>query len=140
MVGLNSHRTSNLLHKKNSNASHLLFVGKKVIQLEYEAYEPMALKEMMKLADHARTLWPDIYHIAMRHRIGVVPVRESSILIAVSSPHRRDAIAACEWLIDELKATVPVWKKEHYADGSVWKVSENNERATTASGRCKELK
>lgn len=99
-----------------------LFTGKSVLKLEYEAYVPMALKEMMKLCNESRELWPELHHISMQHRLGEVPVRESSILIAVSSPHRRDAIAACEWLIDELKARVPVWKKEHYADGSVWKV------------------
>jgi molybdopterin synthase catalytic subunit len=97
--------------------------GKEVTKLEYDAYVPMALKEMLKLCIEARELWPDLYHIAMQHRTGTVPVRESSIVIVVSSPHRSDAIAGCEWLIDELKVRVPVWKKEFYDDGSVWKVN-----------------
>ncbi|KAI9025692.1 Molybdopterin synthase catalytic subunit [Hyaloraphidium curvatum] len=100
------------------------FGGRRVLRLEYEAYVPMALKEMMKLCSEARERWPELVHVAVDHRIGVVPVREPSVVIAVSSPHRRDAIAACEWLIDELKARVPIWKKEWYeGEDSAWKMN-----------------
>eukprot|EP00013_Stygamoeba_regulata_P016977 CAMPEP_0177671884 /NCGR_PEP_ID=MMETSP0447-20121125/24994_1 /TAXON_ID=0 /ORGANISM="Stygamoeba regulata, Strain BSH-02190019" /LENGTH=206 /DNA_ID=CAMNT_0019179411 /DNA_START=669 /DNA_END=1289 /DNA_ORIENTATION=+ len=99
------------------------FHGKKVLRLEYEAYEPMALKEMRNLALLMREKWPQIGRVAIAHRVGIVPVGESSVVIAVSSVHRKDSLEAVQWCIDELKATVPVWKKEIYEDGSAWKAN-----------------
>ena len=97
------------------------FAGKAVTRLEYEAYEPMALKEMAAIADAARTKWT-LARIAIVHRLGVVPVREASVVIAVSSAHRREALEALQFLIDTLKARVPIWKKEWYADETgAWK-------------------
>lgn len=102
------------------------FEKKRVVSLEYEAYVPMAKREMAKLCVGARAKWPDLIGVAVYHRLGSVPVREASVMIAVSSPHRIDAIAeACHFVIDELKASVPIWKRECYEDGSVWK--ENSE-------------
>lgn len=97
------------------------FEGKDVVQLAYEAYEEMADKEMRKLCAEARGKW-NLKHIALHHRLGLVPVTESSIIVAVSSEHRRESLDAVSFLIDSLKAKVPIWKKELYHDGSSdWK-------------------
>lgn len=103
------------------------FDGKTVVQLEYEAYEAMALKTMNQICDEMRIHWPDIKNVGIHHRLGTVPVKEASVVIAVSSPHRNSSLEAVHFAIDELKKCVPVWKKEKYADGqgSEWK--ENKE-------------
>ena len=93
--------------------------GRRVIRLEYEAYEEMARAELRKLGEAAAELWP-IKKVAITHRIGVVPIEEASVVIAVSSAHRRAAFEACQFLIDRLKEVVPIWKKEFYEDGEVW--------------------
>lgn len=100
------------------------FQGKEVLKLEYEAYEPMALKKMMSLCSEVHTKWPDVIKIGIAHRVGRVVVGEPSVVIAVSSAHRKASLEACAWAIDELKATVPIWKKEFFADGSIWKENE----------------
>ena len=87
--------------------------------LEYEAYEEMALKQMRALAAEARTKFA-IRTVALVHRLGRLDIGESSVLIAVYSPHRAAAFDACRWLIDTLKKTVPIWKKEFFIDGAVW--------------------
>ena len=94
---------------------------KKVTLLEYECYVPMAIKELNKCISQARRLHSSVISVAIYHRIGAVPIGQESVIIAVSAPHRKDAIHATEFLIDELKATVPIWKKEFYEDGVVWK-------------------
>lgn len=96
------------------------FQGKRVIKLEYEAYVPMAMKELRKLCDVAMGRW-DVHRMAIWHKTGECPVKEASVVIAVSSAHRRAALEACAWAIDELKATVPIWKKEFFEGGEVWK-------------------
>ncbi|HSD11119.1 MAG TPA: molybdenum cofactor biosynthesis protein MoaE [Candidatus Binatia bacterium] len=93
--------------------------GRRVTQLEYEAYPEMALAEMEKIAATARERWP-IERIAIVHRIGVVPIGEASVVIAVSAAHRAAAFEACHWAIDRLKEVVPIWKKEHFEGGEVW--------------------
>ncbi len=93
--------------------------GKAVLHLEYEAFEEMALPLMEEIAAEARRRWP-ITALAMVHRLGRLAIGEASVAVAVTSPHRGDAFAACRYAIDTLKATVPIWKKEFYADGSVW--------------------
>jgi molybdopterin synthase catalytic subunit len=93
--------------------------GKETLYLEYEAYEAMVLPEMKKLSDRAREKF-EIAHIGIVHRLGRLEIGETSVVIAVAAPHRKAAFAACEWLIHELKRTVPIWKKEFYADGSAW--------------------
>lgn len=90
---------------------------KETLYLEYEAYEEMALKEMRKLIDTAHLKF-EISNIGIVHRTGRVEIGETSVVISVAAPHRKEAFAACEWLIAELKRTVPIWKKEVYADGS----------------------
>ncbi|XP_049719588.1 molybdopterin synthase catalytic subunit isoform X1 [Elephas maximus indicus] len=97
------------------------FEGKKVISLEYEAYLPMAENEVRKICGDIRQKWP-IRHIAVFHRLGLVPVSEASIIIAVSSAHRAASLEAVSYAIDNLKAQVPIWKKEMYEESSSsWK-------------------
>jgi MoaE-MoaD fusion protein len=98
--------------------------GRQTNYLVYEAYEPMALTEMEKLGRAARERF-DIAHISIVHRLGRLEIGETSVVVAVAAPHRRAAFEACEWIIKELKRTVPVWKKEFYADGSAWVEGEN---------------
>ena len=94
--------------------------GRRVKFLEYEAHAPMAEAKMREIATAVRGRWPDVTRIALVHRIGRLEIGESSVMIAVSSPHRRQAFEACHFAIDSLKETVPVWKKEYFEDGEVW--------------------
>ena len=98
--------------------------GRETLYLEYEGYEPMALKEMEKLVVQVKTEF-EIENVGIVHRLGKLEIGETSVVISVAAPHRRHAFAACEWLIKELKRTVPIWKKEVYADGEVWVEGEN---------------
>jgi molybdopterin synthase catalytic subunit len=93
--------------------------GRRVLRLEYEAYEEMALPLMEKIAAEARERWR-ITQVRIVHRLGRLEVGEASVAVAVASPHRREAFEACRYAIDTLKASVPIWKKEFYADGEVW--------------------
>lgn len=100
--------------------------GKETLHLVYEAYESMALSEMKGLAKKARDQF-EIGHVGIVHRLGKLGVGETSIVIAVAAPHRKAAFAACDWLITELKRTVPIWKKEFYSDGSAWAEADDAE-------------
>lgn len=91
--------------------------GRETVLLEYECYESMALSEMERLLREAEDRWP-ISRACLLHRIGEVPVLETSVIVGVSTPHRDAAFAACRYLIDELKQRVPIWKRERFADGS----------------------
>src|SRR5215470_10760799 len=93
--------------------------GRKVIALDYEAYPAMAEKELLRLGKDAKTKWP-ICRMAIIHRIGPVQITQPSVMIAVSSAHREAAFAACRFAIEEIKRTVPIWKKEVYEGGEVW--------------------
>jgi molybdopterin synthase catalytic subunit/molybdopterin converting factor small subunit len=93
--------------------------GRRTLYLNYEAYEEMALKQMDALAEQALKKFP-IRDVAMVHRLGRLEIGETSILIVVASAHRAAAFDACRWLIDTLKRTVPIWKKEYFEDGAVW--------------------
>jgi molybdopterin synthase catalytic subunit len=93
--------------------------GREVLGLEYEAYGPMALAEMARIEAEALARWPGA-EVAMVHRTGLVGIGEASVVIAVGSPHRAEAYETSRFLIDQLKARVPVWKRERYADGSDW--------------------
>ncbi|MCA9543182.1 MAG: molybdenum cofactor biosynthesis protein MoaE [Myxococcales bacterium] len=90
-----------------------------VVRLEYEAYEPMAVKVLADIVTRVEARWPATT-AAVHHRLGVLAVGEAAVVLAVSAPHRADAFAACQALIDELKADVPIFKKEVRGDGSVW--------------------
>jgi molybdopterin synthase catalytic subunit len=94
--------------------------GRPVKFLEYEAHAPMAEAKMREIGDAVRARWPGVKRVAMLHRIGRLEIGEASVLIAVSAAHRSEAFDACEFAIDTLKLTVPVWKKEHFEDGEVW--------------------
>jgi molybdopterin synthase catalytic subunit len=93
--------------------------GKSVIRLEFEAYEPMALKEMHKITKQAFAKWP-VQKLLIHHRTGILEVGEVPVIIAVSCAHRDAAFEACKYVIDTLKQTVPIWKKEIFEDGEVW--------------------
>ena len=93
--------------------------GRTVVRLEYEAYEGMAEDVMAGLAEELKARY-DLCEVAMVHRVGVVSIGEISVAIAVSAPHRADALAACREAIDRLKETAPVWKKEVYEGGEEW--------------------
>lgn len=93
--------------------------GRETLHLVYEAYEPMAISEMEKLVITAKEQF-EISNAGIVHRLGRLEIGETSVVISVAAPHRKAAFAACEWLIRELKRTVPIWKKEVYADGEVW--------------------
>jgi molybdopterin synthase catalytic subunit/molybdopterin converting factor small subunit len=93
--------------------------GRRTLYLNYEAYEEMALKQMDALAEQALHEF-SIRDVAIVHRLGRLEIGETSVLIVVASGHRAAAFDACRWLIDSLKRTVPIWKKEHFEDGAVW--------------------
>lgn len=93
--------------------------GRRTLYLEYEAYEAMALQQMEFLAVEARARF-GVRGAAIVHRLGRLDIGETSVLIAAASAHRGEAFEACRWIIDTLKKTVPIWKKEHFEDGAVW--------------------
>ena len=96
--------------------------GRATARLEFEAYEGMAVREMQRVGEEARQRWPSVARIVLLHRTGAVPLTEASVVCGASAPHRAEAFAACRFLINTLKAQVPLWKKEVYADGqSAWK-------------------
>jgi len=97
--------------------------GRATNYLEYDAYEPMALAKMREIGAEIRRNFT-IHRLAIVHRLGRLEIGETSVLIAVSSPHRRAAFDACRFAIDALKRTVPIWKKEYFADGAVWAEGE----------------
>ncbi len=113
---------------KNDNAGAInMFVGtvrdhtqgRRVLSLEYEAYEPMALAEMRKVAEAALQRFA-LQSIAIHHRVGTLHIGDAAVVIAVSAPHRAATFEACRYAIDTLKETVPIWKKEIFEDGEVW--------------------
>jgi len=92
--------------------------GREVRHLVYEAYGPMAEQEMRRIGEEAVRRWA--CRTALHHRLGRLEIGEASVLVAVSTPHRAHAFAACRFAIDTLKQTVPIWKREVWADGEVW--------------------
>lgn len=92
---------------------------KRVVRLDFEAYEPMAIKEIQKIIDRAKDQWP-ILKYSVVHRVGTVAIGEEAVVIAISTPHRQAAFESCKFVIDELKKSVPIWKKEIFEDGEVW--------------------
>lgn len=100
------------------------FAGRRVVELRYEAYAAMARRVLGDILRDARSRH-DLRRLAVAHRLGAVPAGEASVFVAASATHRADAMEACRYVIDELKASVPIWKKEVYDDGEVWK--ENRE-------------
>ncbi|WP_265768034.1 molybdenum cofactor biosynthesis protein MoaE [Fodinibius salsisoli] len=93
--------------------------GKRVEKLDFESYEKMALTELQNILDQAKEQWP-IQKAAVVHRTGELAISDIAVCIAVSSPHRAEAFEACRFIIDTLKKTVPIWKKEFFEDDEVW--------------------
>ena len=124
--------------RKDTNGAVVTFLGttrlfaegRKVVRLEYEAYEEMALKEMEKVRLEVTSRW-GLEDIAIAHRIGVVDIGEISLVIAVASPHRKEAFLACHQAVDLLKETVPIWKKEFFEDGEHWVACEEHEQSSS---------
>lgn len=111
----------------DSLGANVIFTGtvrnqskkKVVVALEFEAYEPMAISELQKLVSEITSKWP-IQKIVLHHRLGIVEVGETAVIAGISAVHRAEAFEACSYLMNRLKQTVPIWKKEIYADGSEW--------------------
>ncbi len=104
--------------------------GQPVTHLDYEAYAEMAVPQMRKIGDEIKERWP-VARVAMAHRTGHLEIGEASVVIAVSCPHRAEAFEACKWAIDRLKESVPIWKKEHAADGTFWIEGEHAKPAAS---------
>ena len=108
------------------------FTGERqTVELDYEAYETMAELELAKLESAARERWP-LVECVIVHRIGRVPLAEASVAIVASAPHRREAFAAAQWLIDTLKERVPIWKRERWTDGTTEWVHPTHGRSGSA--------
>ena len=120
--------------RKETNGAVVTFLGttrlfaedKKVVRLDYEAYEEMALKEMEKIRQEIQDEW-HLEDVAIVHRIGRVDIGEISLVIAVASPHRKEAFQACHEAVDRLKERAPIWKKEVFEDGYHWVSCESHE-------------
>ena len=113
--------------RKASNGAVVTFLGttrdstsgREVLHLEYEAYEPMAERKLEEVAEEIRGEW-SVDDIAIGHRLGRLEIGEISLVVAIASPHRKEAFAACQYAVDRIKQTVPIWKKEHFVGGEVW--------------------
>ena len=111
--------------QSNNAGASVLFVGttremtegKRTLKLDYQCYEAMAIKKMTEILEEAQTRW-NLIACSIVHRIGTVELGEASIAVAVSSPHRVDSFESAQWMVDTLKRDVPIWKQEHWADGS----------------------
>ena len=93
--------------------------GRRVLGLDYECYEPLAIKSFERIASEAAGHWPDV-SLAITHRIGSLQIGEASVVIAAASPHRADAFAACRYAIERIKQITPIWKRERFEGGEVW--------------------
>jgi len=123
---LDPQRLASLVRRDESGALALFYGvvrnhshGRRVLYLEYDAYASMAVKKMQQVAEEVRSRW-DITDIAINHRTGRLEVGETSLLVAVSAPHRREAFEACHYAVDRIKEIVPVWKKEVWEGGESW--------------------
>ena len=130
---LNPEQITAKVRKKTNGAvvtflgtTRLYAEGRKVVHLEYEAYEQMALKEMEAIRQEIRNEW-GIEDVAMVHRIGRVDIGEISMVVVVASPHRKEAFQACHRIVDRIKETVTIWKKEFFEDGARWVACEEHE-------------
>ena len=99
--------------------------GRRVLFLEYEAYRPMADQQLARVADEMRDRW-DLTGVAIHHRLGKLEIGEASLVVAVSSAHRKEAFEACHYSIDRIKRIVPIWKKEFFEGGEVWVGSQSD--------------
>lgn len=108
--------------------------------LEYEAYEEMVVPKLTEIVDELRGRWPTVGRVAMLHRVGRLELTDSSVITCVSAPHRPEAFVAARFAIDAIKATVPVWKREIWADGSAWGTNSTDlitaDQVHTVDGGC----
>jgi molybdopterin synthase catalytic subunit len=112
-------------------------LGRRVSYLEYEAYEPLAVRALQRILDEAREQWPAT-RLGVHHRTGRLELGEASIIIAAASPHRADAFAACRYTIERVKQIVPIWKHEHFEGGDVWlegAIADPDDEAARAAAR-----
>ena len=111
-----------------------LTAGKRTESLDYEAYPEMAVKQINQLLDEAQTRWP-VIQAAVVHRVGHLELGDIAVAVAVSTPHRKDAFEAGQWVMDRIKEVVPIWKKEHWADGSTeWVHPESGRPGAAGNG------
>lgn len=106
-----------------------------VTRLEYEAYEEQARPRLDAIVAEVRVRWPAVGRVALHHRVGDVPVGEAAVVVAVAAPHRAEAFEAARWAIDTLKATVPIWKKEHHSGGASWGTEAQHLEGDAPEGR-----
>ena len=126
--------------RKDTNGAVVTFLGttrsfngnRNVLHLEYEAYRPMADRKLAEVVGEMRERW-DVQDAAIAHRIGRVDIGEISLVVAVASPRRREAFAACQHAVDRIKQIVPIWKKEFFEGGEVWVGSEHDPQGERAS-------
>lgn len=107
--------------------------GKRTLYLKYEAYVPMAKKKLAEIGSEIKEKWPDA-QVAISHRIGKLDIKDIAVVIAVSTPHRKDAYEANEYAIERIKQIVPIWKKEHWEDGDMW-IGDQLETKSYPSGK-----
>ena len=127
--------------RSGSNGAVVTFLGttrdtnedRSVLHLEYEAYRPMADNKLAEVADEMRRQW-DVKDVAIVHRLGRLEIGEISLIVAVASPHRKEAFAACQYSVDRIKQTVPIWKKEFFEGGEVWIESAEGVQRVSAGG------
>ena len=110
--------------------------GKKTLSLQYEAYAPMAIKMFEQIEHEILEQWPDV-RLAISHRVGLLAISDIAVVIAVSSPHRKVAYEANEFAIERIKQIVPIWKKEHWEDGTAW-IGDQLENVPYTNGRPEE--
>jgi molybdopterin synthase catalytic subunit len=111
--------------------------GRTVDRLEYEAYEPLALRAFARIGEEAASDWPDIV-LGLHHRVGTLGIGEASVIIAAASPHRAEAFAACRYAIERIKQIAPIWKREYFAGGECWvegAVADPDDRAAREEAR-----
>ena len=122
--------------RRDTNGAVVTFLGTtrsftgsgRVLHLEYEAYRPMADKKLGEIVDEIGERW-SIEDVAVAHRLGRLEIGDVSLVVAVASPHRKEAFAACQYSVDRIKQTVPIWKKEFFEGGEVWVGSREDARA-----------
>jgi molybdopterin synthase catalytic subunit len=105
-------------------------LGRRVLRLEYDAYPEMAERKLRQVAEEMASRWP-ITDIAIAHRIGRLEIGETSLVVAVSSPHRKEAFDACQQTVDRIKEVVPIWKKEVWEGGATWIEGEKQKKASS---------
>jgi len=108
--------------------------GKTVLYLEYEAYEPMARKKLEEIRGEVADKW-GISDVAIAHRFGRLEIGDISLVVAVASPHRQEAFESCRFIVDRIKETVPIWKKEVFENGEAWVGCQSHDHSSAAPGR-----